>query len=82
MTGKVREQILKVRDTGRTNMFDTNGVQYVANELGLYDLVVYLMDKQNRKEYSHFIFTGITKNSITWVSGNRQAKARNMDRFT
>ena len=58
MTGKVREQILKVRDTGRTNMFDTNGVQYVANELGLYDLVVYLMDKQNRKEYSHFIFTG------------------------
>ena len=60
MTAKVREQILKVRDTGRTNMFDTNGVQYVANELGLYDLVVYLMDKENRKEYSRFIFTGET----------------------
>jgi len=27
----VREQILKVRDTGETNMFDTNMVMVIAN---------------------------------------------------
>lgn len=31
---------------------------------------------------SHFIFTGRMKNSSTVVSGNRKAKAKNMDRFT
>ena len=58
MTNKIREQILKVRDDGRTNMLDTNGVMYVANALKLYDLVVYLDDRENRREYWHFIMTG------------------------
>ena len=58
MTGKVKNQILRVRDDGRTNMFDVNGVMYVANDLNLFELVVYLMDKDNRKEYSRFIMTG------------------------
>ena len=58
MTRKIRDQILKVRNTGLTNMFDVNGVQVVANSLGLYELVVYLADRENRREYSHFIFTG------------------------
>ena len=58
MTQKIRDQILAVRDTGLTNMFDVNGVQVVANNLGLYELVVYLSERENRKEYSHFIFTG------------------------
>lgn len=58
MTSKVREQILKVRDSGRTNMLDINGVQVVANDLCLFELVVYLTERENRKEYSHFIFTG------------------------
>ena len=31
MTSKVREQILKVRDTGAVNMFDINGVQTMGN---------------------------------------------------
>ena len=31
---------------------------------------------------SHFIFTGRMKNSSTVASGNRKAKAKNMDRFT
>ena len=60
MTNKIREQILKVRDDGRTNMLDTNGVMYVANALKLYDLVVYLDDRENRREYWHFIMTGET----------------------
>ena len=58
MTKRIRDQILKVRDDGRTNMLDTNGVMWVANDLLLFDLVVYLDDKENRKEYWHFIMTG------------------------
>ena len=58
MTQRIKEQILAVRDDGRTNMLDTNGVMYVANDLGLFDLVVYLDDRDNRKEYWHFIMTG------------------------
>jgi hypothetical protein len=56
MTEKIRKQILAVRDTGRTNMFDTNMVQVIANEMGFYELVIYLED--HRKEYAHFIMTG------------------------
>lgn len=33
MTEKVREQILAIRKTGRTNMFDVPMVQYIANEM-------------------------------------------------
>ena len=58
MTNKIRQQILKVRDDGRTNMLDTNGVMYFANQLHLYELVVYLDDQDNRKEYWNFIMTG------------------------
>ena len=58
MKQKIKEQILAVRDDGRTNMLDTNGVMYVANDLELFDLVVYLDDRDNRKEYWHFIMTG------------------------
>lgn len=58
MTRTIRRQILKVRDDGRINMLDTNGVMWVANDLQLYDLVVYLDDRDNRREYSRFIMTG------------------------
>ena len=58
MTEKIKEGILAVRDTGRTNMFDVYGVQRIANELERYDLVLYLEEKQNWKEYTHFILTG------------------------
>lgn len=56
MSDKVREQILAVRATGLTNMFDVNTVQRIAFEAGYYELVNYLED--HRKEYVHFIFTG------------------------
>ncbi|MCD8382884.1 MAG: DUF5049 domain-containing protein [Clostridiales bacterium] len=42
MTEKIKEQILYIRDTGKTNMFDVGMVQYLANEYGFYELVVYL----------------------------------------
>ncbi len=58
MTDKVRNQILAIRDTGLTNMFDVVVVQSIANDMGFYELVVYL--EENRKEYTHFILTGET----------------------
>jgi len=56
MTDKVRKQILAIRDTGLTNMFDVVSVQRIANDRGFYELVLFLED--NRKEYAHFILTG------------------------
>ena len=56
MTDKVREQILAVRKTGRTNMFDIPMVQYIANEMRFYELVIFL--GEHRSEYVHFILTG------------------------
>ena len=56
MTEKIREQILAVRETGRTNMFDVPMVQYIANEMRFYELVIFL--EEHRKEYVHFILTG------------------------
>ena len=56
MTEKIREQILAIRDSGETNMFDTRMVQYIANREGYYELVIYL--EEHSKEYWHFIMTG------------------------
>ncbi len=56
MTDKVRKQILAIRDTGLTNMYDVSTVQRIANDMGFYELVVYL--EENRKEYAQFILTG------------------------
>ena len=58
MTDKITKQILAIRDTGLTNMFDVNAVQRIANDMGFFELVVYLED--NRCEYAHFILTGET----------------------
>lgn len=52
----VKKQILAIRDTGRTNMFYVNMVQYLANEYGYYELVMYL--EEHRKEYVRFLLTG------------------------
>ncbi|MBQ1649047.1 MAG: DUF5049 domain-containing protein [Bacteroidales bacterium] len=56
MTEKVKEQILAIRDTGLTNMFDIPMVQRLAYERGYYELVCYL--EEHRKDYAHFILTG------------------------
>ena len=56
MNKKVKRQILAIRDTGLTNMFDTNMVQFLANERGYYELVVYL--EEHKKEYVRFIMFG------------------------
>ena len=56
MTDKVRKQILAIRETGLTNMFDVAAVQRIANDMGFYEMVLFL--EENRKEYAHFILTG------------------------
>lgn len=56
MNEKIREQILAVRKTGRSNMFDVPMVQNIANTMQFYELVVFL--EEHRGEYVHFILTG------------------------
>ena len=56
MTKRVKEQILAVRDSGKTNMFDTNMVQRIAFDNNYYELVMYI--EEHKKEYAHFIMTG------------------------
>lgn len=52
---EIQEQILRVRDTGEVNMFDLRGVQRVANDNDLFELVDYLEEKENRGIYCNFI---------------------------
>jgi hypothetical protein len=56
MDGKVKEQILAIRDTGLTNMFDLPRVQRLAFDRGFYELVLFI--EEHRGEYVRFIMTG------------------------
>ena len=56
MTDKVKEQILAIRDTGLTNMFDIHAVQKIAYEMEFYELVNFI--EENRSAYVRFILTG------------------------
>lgn len=56
MEEKVKEQILAIRDTGLTNMFDIPVVQKLALDRGYYELVCFLDD--HREEYVRFILCG------------------------
>lgn len=53
---KIKEQILYIRVSGLTNMFDVTMVQRLANEYGFYELVIFL--EENRPDYVHFILYG------------------------
>ena len=56
MTDKVFQQLMDIRDSGLTNMFDTNMVQRLAYDRDYFELVMYIED--HKKEYAHFIMTG------------------------
>ena len=62
MTDKVREQILKVRETGKTNMFDTYMVQLIGLKMGFYEMVIFI--EENKGEYLNFILNGDEKMSV------------------
>ena len=59
MTEKVREQILAIRATGKTNMFDINCVQTMAFHKGYYELVNFI--EESKAEYVDFILRGNRK---------------------
>lgn len=56
MNPKIKEQILAIRKTGLTNMFDVRTVQRIAYERDFYELVDFL--EENKKAYVHFIMHG------------------------
>jgi len=56
MPNNVREQILAIRRTGLTNMFDVRAVQRIAHEMSFFELVVFL--EEHRDKYVRFILTG------------------------
>jgi hypothetical protein len=56
MTEQIKNQILAVRDTGLTNMFNSAAVQRIAYENGYFELVCYI--EEHRTEYLRFILTG------------------------
>lgn len=53
---QILEQLEKVRQSGRINMCDAIGVQRIAYEMDLYQLVVFI--EENRESYSTLILTG------------------------
>ena len=59
MNDKVKEQILAIRKTGLTNMFDVKAVQKIAFEMDFYELVDFL--EEDRKDYVNFILYGDEK---------------------
>ena len=59
MTDKVKEQILAVRDTGLTNMFDLSAVQRIAYEMDFFELVNFI--EEEKAAYVRFILTGRTE---------------------
>ena len=56
MDSKVKEQILAVRDTGLSNMFDTHTVQRIAHEMNFLELANFL--EEYKDKYVRFILTG------------------------
>ena len=56
MTDTIKEQILAIRATGLTNMFDVNAVQRLAFERDFFELVCYI--DADRAGYVRFILTG------------------------
>lgn len=56
MSETVKKPILAIRKTGLTNMFDIYTVQRIANDMGFYELVLFL--EEHLKEYMRFILIG------------------------
>ncbi len=61
MNDTIFSQILKVRDTGLVNMFDYIGVQRIAFENELYELVNFI--EEDKRAYINFILHGHAKSS-------------------
>lgn len=56
MDEKVKGQILTIRETGLTNMFDIRNVQKIACNMEFWELIFFIDD--NKDKYTRFILTG------------------------
>ena len=56
MNEKIRSQVLKIRDSGETNMLDIPVVQRIAFQRKYYELVDWIAE--HRSDYATFILTG------------------------
>ncbi|WP_407399240.1 DUF5049 domain-containing protein [Anaerovibrio sp.] len=56
MTQEIKRQILVIRQTGATNMFDIVTVKELAIQFDFTELAEYL--QENKAEYVRFIMTG------------------------
>lgn len=56
MTERIKDQILLIRETGITNMFDLGMVRALGKELDMTELIEFI--ENNSKAYTHFILTG------------------------
>lgn len=62
MNTKIKEQILAIRETGLTNMFDINTVQRIAFDMNLHEFVDWIDTHKN--EYTRFILYGDESNQL------------------
>lgn len=56
ITDRIVEQIMEIRASGESNMFDVKGVQKIAHRRQFYELVVLL--EEYPEKYSEFILHG------------------------
>ena len=56
MTEQIKDQIIFIRDTALTNMFDLGMVKTLAKEFDMQELVEFI--ENNSKAYTHFILAG------------------------
>jgi len=56
MTDTIRAQILAVRATGKTNMFDVKAVFELAVQMDFHEMADFIF--MDTKAYSHFVLTG------------------------
>ena len=62
MNEKIKEQILAIRNTGKTNMFDTSAVQWLAFDAGYFELVIFI--QEHVADYVDFIINGDEEQKI------------------
>lgn len=58
MNEEIKNEILAVRETGATNMFDVGTVREIARQLAFDELADFLSDRKNHQAYCNFILTG------------------------
>lgn len=58
MNEEIKNEILAIRETGATNMFDVGTVREIARQLAFDELADFLSDRKNHQAYCNFILTG------------------------